>query len=337
MKERIAYIDALKVIACFAVINLHCTSPWVSNFLGSPLWFVAMGNAVITHLAVPMFFMLAGAVIPERIDDIGQHYRKTLWRYVVPTLLSLVLYKILGILLLDQRDYLAGVFYNIGSNPGFHLWFMWIYIGYMVVLPVLVVIARDNTARNVFIYSGIFFVFIVPFIAQWLGIIFPVKNIIFTVYGLYFITGHHLAVSPSRFKSITLLKWFSIAYIATYATATISSYDDTLYLAKFLTKDSILIFALTSIAFLLIKQTCNHQCSILTTLSKHTFNIYLLHAAFFLKPFSFLAFPSITLHGLAGSIFVTTPVTFILCLCISVLLSIATRFVTKRARPGGLA
>lgn len=102
-----------------------------------------MGNAVITHLAVPMFFMLAGAVIPKRIDDIGQHYRKTLWRYVVPTLLSLVLYKILGILLLDQRDYLAGVFYNIGSNPGFHLWFMWIYIGYMVVLPVLVVIARD--------------------------------------------------------------------------------------------------------------------------------------------------------------------------------------------------
>ncbi|AAS94955.1 hypothetical protein DVU_0472 [Nitratidesulfovibrio vulgaris str. Hildenborough] len=133
------------------------------------------------------------------------------------------------------------------------------------------------------------------------------------------------------------MKWFSITYIATYATATISSYDDTLYLAKFLTKDSILIFALTSIAFLLIKQTCNHQCSILTTLSKHTFNIYLLHAAFFLKPFSFLAFPSITLHGLAGSIFVTTPVTFILCLCISVLLSIATRFITKRARPGGLA
>ncbi|WP_035067729.1 acyltransferase [Nitratidesulfovibrio termitidis] len=317
MGERLPYIDFLKVVACIAVINLHCTSPWVTNFLGTPLWFIAMLDAIFTHLAVPMFFMLAGAVIPQRTIVLREHYKKVLIRYILPTIACLVFYKILGVVLLGHTTFFEGVFYSIERNPGFHLWFMWVYIGYMLVMPALAAIAKDDGARTVFFYVGFIYTFIVPLLSSAFEIRFPVTNVLFTVYGFYFIAGNHLAVMKKQFDPKLLLKILAAMSVITYAFATLSSHGDTTYTAKFLTANSMLIFINTSLVFLIFKSHITSYNTIISFLSKHTFNIYLLHIDFFLKPFSFLAFPMVNMKGLLGSIFFTTPVTFILCLATS--------------------
>lgn len=329
MGERLPYIDFLKVVACIAVINLHCTSPWVTNFLGTPLWFAAMLNAVFTHLAVPMFFMLAGAVITQRTIALREHYKKVLFRYIIPTITCLVFYKILGMLLLGQKNIFEGVLYSLEQNPGFHLWFMWVYIGYMLVFPALVAIAKDDGARTAFCYVGFIYVFIVPLLASLFDVRFPVTNVLFTVYGFYFIAGNHLAVMKKKLEPKLLLNILTAMVAITYAFSTLSSYNDTTYTAKFLTANSIFIFINVSLIFLLFKSWCTSQNTVVSFLAKHTFNIYLLHIAFFLKPFSFLAFPAINIKGLLGSILFTTPVTFTICLAASCTL-VATKELLKR-------
>lgn len=317
MGERLPYIDFLKVIACIAVINLHCTSPWVTNFLGTPLWFIAMLDAIFTHLAVPMFFMLAGAVISQRAITLREHYKKVFVRYILPTIACLVFYKILGILLLGQKTIFEGVLYSLERNPGFHLWFMWVYIGYMLVFPALAAIARDDAARTAFFYVGFVYTFIVPLLSSAFDMRFPATNILFTVYGFYFIAGNYLAATKKQFETKLLFRILVAMLVIMYAFATLSSHNDTAYTAKFLTANSLLIFINTSLVFLLFKSWIISQSIVVSFLAKHTFNIYLLHIAFFLKPFSFLGFPSVNMKGLLGSIFFTTPVTFMLCLATS--------------------
>ena len=215
-------------------------------------------------------------------------------------------------LLLGQKNIFEGVLYSLEQNPGFHLWFMWVYIGYMLAFPALVAIAKDDGARTAFF-----------------DVRFPVTNVLFTVYGFYFIAGNHLSVMKKNFEPKILLKILTTMVAITYALSTLSSYNDTTYTAKFLTANSIFIFINTSLIFLLFKSWCTSQNTVVSFLAKHTFNIYLLHIAFFLKPFSFLAFPEINMKGLLGSILFTTPITFIICLAASCTL-VATKELLKR-------
>ena len=61
-KQKIFYIEVLRIIACFAVILLHCTGTIISNtqLYGTHTWnFVNFIN-VITRFAVPVFLMISG-------------------------------------------------------------------------------------------------------------------------------------------------------------------------------------------------------------------------------------------------------------------------------------
>ena len=54
MKTRKNYIDMLNIIACFAVVCLHCSGA-VFNFSVSKLWFCSITIQSIFHWAVPIF------------------------------------------------------------------------------------------------------------------------------------------------------------------------------------------------------------------------------------------------------------------------------------------
>lgn len=325
---RFSYIDLLKVISCLLVINLHCTSPWVGNFLGTPLWYVGMANAIFTHTAVPMFFLLAGAVVQAVKVDLLRYYLSIFVRYVVPTFLFIVFYKLLGVILLGQRDFFSGVFYSLNLNPGFHLWFMYVYIGFMLVRPVLWSIAANDLSRKVFVYVGFFYIFVLPVLESLFHIHFPIINVSFTIYGYYFVLGYHLKCTDFRISNRILLFSIVFLYFIAYLFATLSSNHDSIYTAKYLTANSFFIVALSSLFFVYIKNNYTSQNCCIEFISKNTYLIYLYHFAFLLKPFHFISFSSITLTGLLGSIFYTTPIVFLFCL----ILSILTRFVLMKIR-----
>ena len=55
-KKRIIYFDILNIMACIAVVALHCHGSFF-EYEDSPAWKVTEAVQILAHWAVPIFFM----------------------------------------------------------------------------------------------------------------------------------------------------------------------------------------------------------------------------------------------------------------------------------------
>ena len=111
MRPRLLYLSVLNVLACFAVVMLHCSNAAFWNYSNTQTW--VTGNLVETlfYFAVPVFFMISGVTLVdyhERYSD-KVFLKKRLLKTVVPFLFWSTVAYIYWIL-----RYNEGVFYR---NP----------------------------------------------------------------------------------------------------------------------------------------------------------------------------------------------------------------------------
>lgn len=135
MKKRIDYLDILKAVAIFLVVFCHFVllSPTVfANLFMCACW-----------MAVPVFFMVNGALLFLKPLDFQKHLQKTLWVYGVMTVWKLVY--LLSVPLLTGTG-LEGVtvgsavnyLFLFGELPGIvngHLWFIEALLAVYLVFP----------------------------------------------------------------------------------------------------------------------------------------------------------------------------------------------------------
>lgn len=135
MKERVQYLDILKAIAIFLVVFCH---------------FVLLSETVAANLcmcacwvAVPVFFMVNGALLFARPLRLARHIKKTVSVYLV-----LVVWKLIYLLLIppltgadlsgtNGTDLLQYLFF-FGDLPGLingHLWFIEALLAVYLVFP----------------------------------------------------------------------------------------------------------------------------------------------------------------------------------------------------------
>ncbi len=84
-KENIAWIDLLRIVACFLVILSHCCDPFVAHFNADYAKFLTgcgIGSAV--RCCVPLFAMMTGVLLFPVKDTLSQFYSKRLRRLLVP-------------------------------------------------------------------------------------------------------------------------------------------------------------------------------------------------------------------------------------------------------------
>ena len=319
MPERIAYLDVLKIVGCLLVIMLHAISPWVTHNIGSPTWFCAMLASAFTHQAVPIFLMVSGAVLLNReIADMTEYYKKILVRYAIPLAAALVAYKLWGIFVLGQKDWFEGLFYNLRNNPGFHLWYLWLYLGIVVAFPVFYALSRSKLSRSVYLGGCIFFGCLEPFLKGW-NIIIPIFNTTFVVYGGYFVAGYHLHLLDLPISRKRLLFVFSLVVLLNYAISVSQSIMADKFINSALVMSSLTLFLCTALGLLLFKSLHLNSSKWLTFFAQATFSVYVLHIFWMMPPPSFLAI-KFTPIGLLYSI-VYLPVTvFLLCVALTVVL-----------------
>ena len=65
-KERICYIDLLRIIACFFVIVNHTNSQIFQNRAPTLTWFVSLTYFFFSKAAVPVFIMISGYTMLSR-------------------------------------------------------------------------------------------------------------------------------------------------------------------------------------------------------------------------------------------------------------------------------
>ena len=79
VRENIAWIDVLRIVACFLVVLAHCCDPFVANFNADYTKFLqgcGVGSAV--RCCVPLFAMMTGALLFPVKSTMKEFYTKRL-------------------------------------------------------------------------------------------------------------------------------------------------------------------------------------------------------------------------------------------------------------------
>lgn len=149
-KDRILYLDVMRVAACLAVIALHIAASGFSDAaVGSYRWNVNNIIDSVVRCAVPLFVMISGTMFldPNREIKLKTLYRKYVLRIAVAFIFWSGLYAAVERF---QGVRLRTVVYDFVTG-GSHLWFLYMIAGLYIVTPLLRKITESEKTTKYFI------------------------------------------------------------------------------------------------------------------------------------------------------------------------------------------
>lgn len=173
-KPRIVFIDYIRVVACFLVMLVHASE----NFYGADSsglagnvsmlaneanrFWVAFYDGGIARTCVPLFIVVSAfllAPLPEG-QGMGEFYRRRFRRILPPMVIFMLIYTFLplawGAMTWEQSMAdLRRLPFNFPSMAG-HLWFMYPLISLYLIIPVVSPWLERASARDERIFLGIF-------------------------------------------------------------------------------------------------------------------------------------------------------------------------------------
>lgn len=186
--KRIAFLDYIRVVACFLVMLVHASE----NFYGAAdatdmvgpqamlaseadrLW-VSLYDGV-SRMAVPLFMIVSAFLLVPMKEGMSavEFYRRRAVRILPPFLIFMVIYSTLPVLWnqIDTATSLRDILrlpVNFPTLAG-HLWFMYPLIGLYLFIPVISPWLARASAREERIFIGLFALSTcMPYLNRWLG------------------------------------------------------------------------------------------------------------------------------------------------------------------------
>lgn len=145
-KQRVVFLDWLRVIACFMVMVVHASECMYSNDYSFSFpselgrWSVCLINGFVRP-AVPLFLMASAYLLVPLRTDTGTFFRKRLMRVVIPFVVWLVIYAVLPvawgeIAMEDVKNNLMQIAINFIPRAS-HLWFIYMLLGIYLIMPII--------------------------------------------------------------------------------------------------------------------------------------------------------------------------------------------------------
>lgn len=144
--KRKYHIDILRILACFAVVFNHFDPGFFSfnakEYGSFDYWFM-MFFSVFCKFAVPLFFMISGALLLKKDEPLKTVFKKRILKIVISLLVISIAY------LLYERYFLKNYSSEISTlytgQTEYHLWYLYAYIAFLLSIPFLRSIAKDLT------------------------------------------------------------------------------------------------------------------------------------------------------------------------------------------------
>lgn len=161
-KERIPYLDVLRVWAAFAVILLHTSSyKWSSAEVSSLAWQTFNFFDSAARWCVPCFVMISGALFLKSEYDFRKLFGKNILRLAAAFAFWTVIYA-----LVEWRqgrvDLKGAILSAIDIERHYHLWFLLMIIGLYLIVPFLKKIVESETLTIYFLALSILFTILIP-------------------------------------------------------------------------------------------------------------------------------------------------------------------------------
>lgn len=302
--KRFIYIDMLRIISIVAVIVLHITASLLTrtNDFTTTSWWVSNVFNSVCRFAVPVFFMISGAMILRtEVKSLKDFYRKRVWPLVVSLLSWSLIYGLFYQYYLLKSDmnaleFIADFGYKLLTDQNYvHLWFLYAIIAVYMTVPLISKFVKACSEKDLRYYLLLWF--IVSIVYRLVSdIVFRVTeqyiyiasmNIpLFMGYLGYFILGYYLFhyELPTVWKHVLynlgVLSFF-LTPVLTYAVSRMSGVLDEMFYGNY----SITSFLMAVGLFLFFKEkdaaisrkTNDKVRKVVSSISAASFSIYLIH------------------------------------------------------------
>lgn len=206
MKERIFYIDFLRVISCILVVLTHChfdneCSDNISRLFVLSLMFICMPSS-------ELFISLSGAALLPISKNMNSFYITRFKKLIPPFIFwSIIISLTIGYL---TGESLPQIFSKISLIPfkpvTYAYWFIYVIIGLYLVAPIISPWLKYASRKQIEFVLSIWFVsLLLPFISKYTNINFDSNGnynyllYYFSGYIGYWIIGYYLRVYPIKF------------------------------------------------------------------------------------------------------------------------------------------
>jgi len=297
--QNIDWISNLRLIALYAVIILHCTSPLLMGYGKVPVadWWQADFLNALVRFAVPVFVMITGALLLHREYEIGDFLKKRLTRVVIPFLfwsLVYVWYSWYNEEITFGRDVWANirqVLHLLKYGSAYHLWYVYMLIGLYFFIPVIGKFVRNASEKEILYFLIVWFAVMMitqPYLSRYNP---SVDMHYFAGFAGYLVLGHYLAYKEFNLKYLRgwmiLLFLLGISLIAVGSRLLIAypKYPGTMFYEPV----NPAVVLLSASIFLIVKNTHPKVSPAIIRIrdfaGKYNYGIYLAHALvlFFLE------------------------------------------------------
>lgn len=299
-KNRILYLDYLRIITTISVIMLHVAMRYWGNIpVTYSSWKVLNVVACAVRWCVAVFVMISGALFLDNAKplDTKKLYCVNIVRIITAFLFWTSIYAFDKFLHGEEIETVIGV----AMQGNYHLWFLYMLLGLYVLVPLLRKITEDKRATEYFLGIGFVFTFLIPQAIDLLSRIdYPIVRLLvenfssvlasmefhFTLgYVYYFVLGFYIVKYdiPVAFQRIGYALGM-ISFCATVALTDWYSVRIGKASTEFLSNISINILMmavgmLLTAKYVLSKLQCEGKLlNGILHISKCSFGIYLVHA-----------------------------------------------------------
>ena len=292
MKKK-AYIEFMRVFSMIAVILIHIFVTARTSFEHHK-WYEEYISVVISHIlhfAVPVFFMITGALFLQKSKEIAVKilYKKYILKYMLTILSFGWIYALMEIVFTNKTIrpvFILRSFLNmVQGNTWEHMWYLYTLIGILIILPIIkTIVNSDKNENHILRYTLIVLMcnsFIIKFCEGLLDVKIGINIPISSEFIVYMILGYLIDTKKIQSKK----KLNCITILVSVATIIILDFLNIKYgmgkLQKFGDYNSPIILIMSLAIFLNSKEKWENteeiKCKMIKTLSQDSFGIYIIH------------------------------------------------------------
>lgn len=283
-QSRILGFDALRLVAIIAVIAIHVSYKALYSLNSSPFdWWTVNIMYSLVRWAVPVFFMMSGALQLSKEITIHDIYIKRLPKILLPFLTWSLIYIILDITHNKSHTFLQQILRLFTTPVIYHLWFVYALIGVYIILPLVSIIVKHSSRvlLEYFLILSVIVNCVLPLLFRFSGIRIGIEMPFVSGYLLYFVLGYYLYTQniSKRLKHIinifTPISVLVICFGTYYLSAKTGKYND--YFHQYLLLPMVFISSQVFILSKNIEPTIIKTVSSKTNISRICYGIYLSH------------------------------------------------------------
>ena len=218
MKQRILYLDVIRVMACVMIVLMHSPMP-VQGDASVVMRLYLVYNGYITMPFLCLFFAVSGALLlPTHIqpDQSGDWVKMRLKKVIAPTLFWTVVYLVVkwqeGMQVKDLIQSICSVPFSAQGHGV--LWFMYTLIGLYIIAPVISPWLEKCGEKTLRLYLGLWAITLCyPILSKFVGVNTSDTGILYYLTGYvgYFVLGYYLRNYGDKIKTWWTVVLFVVA------------------------------------------------------------------------------------------------------------------------------